>query len=274
MPKFFVFSDVHSFYTELQTALDEAGYDPLNEDHWLISCGDNFDRGDETLAMFRFLMKSPRLILVKGNHEDLLEDMCMRGYPYTNDKQNHTVDTVRAFDPKMPIDVACDTAYHTLRPLMRQMRNYFETENYVFVHGWIPIPCQTKNMICNVAIPSACHGDCPNSEWRDAPYSEWEAARWKNGMDMARNGFIIPDKTIVCGHWHCSYGHYMVAKDEAKKNGDNEFFCNAPEYYMFGEEANFSPFYDEGIIAIDACTAYTKKVNVIVIEDNFIEEEI
>lgn len=37
MPKFFVISDVHSFYTPMKEALDAAGFDPDDEDHWLIS---------------------------------------------------------------------------------------------------------------------------------------------------------------------------------------------------------------------------------------------
>ena len=45
MPKFFVVSDVHGFYDELLNALDDAGFDSENTDHYLISCGDNFDRG-------------------------------------------------------------------------------------------------------------------------------------------------------------------------------------------------------------------------------------
>ena len=37
-------------------------------------------------------------------------------------------------------------------------------------------------------------------------------------------------------------------------------------------DEDFSPFYSEGIIAIDACTAVSGRVNCIVIEDNEIEE--
>ena len=53
------------------------------------------------------------------------------------------------------------------------------------------------------------------------------------------------EKTIVCGHFHSAWGHQVF---EGKKN-------------------DFSPYYDEGIIAIDGCTSYTRMVNCIVIED-------
>ena len=36
IPKFFVTSDIHSFYTPLKKALDEAGFDPNNKEHLTI----------------------------------------------------------------------------------------------------------------------------------------------------------------------------------------------------------------------------------------------
>ena len=62
---------------------------------------------------------------------------------------------------------------------------------------------------------------------------------------------VMQRKTIVCGHWHTSYGH---SKYEHKGT-------------EFGEDADFSPYYGPGIIAIDACTAFSGKVNCLVIED-------
>ena len=47
MKKYFVCGDVHSFYTYLKEALDNAGFDLNNDDHVFVSCGDLFDRGDE-----------------------------------------------------------------------------------------------------------------------------------------------------------------------------------------------------------------------------------
>ena len=78
---------------------------------------------------------------------------------------------------------------------------------------------------------------------------QWNQARWFNGMDAAQTA--DENKTIVCGHWHTSYGH---SKYEHKGT-------------EFGEDADFSPYYGPGIIAIDACTAFSGKVNCLVIED-------
>lgn len=87
------------------------------------------------------------------------------------------------------------------------------------------------------------------SSWREADREQWNQARWFNGMDAAQTA--DENKTIVCGHWHTSYGH---SKYEHKGT-------------EFGEDAEFSPYYGPGIIAIDACTAFSGKVNCLVIED-------
>ena len=98
--KYFVFADVHGFYSILKNELDNAGFDVNNEDHMLISIGDNFDRGPENYEMFLFLkeMKEKnKIILIKGNHEDLFMDMLRKGYPQSHDYTNRTYDTLLQF---------------------------------------------------------------------------------------------------------------------------------------------------------------------------------
>lgn len=97
MPKFFITSDIHSYYTPLKKALDEKGFDPNNEDHWLVVCGDCFDRGNESVEVLHFLMQLERKVLIKGNHDLLLKNLCERGFPYSHDKSNGTVRTVQNF---------------------------------------------------------------------------------------------------------------------------------------------------------------------------------
>ena len=77
MPKFFVCSDIHSYLTPLKRALNEVGFDPDNTDHWLVVCGDTFDRGDESYELLKYLMRLERKILSyntpQGGHRDYLE---------------------------------------------------------------------------------------------------------------------------------------------------------------------------------------------------------
>lgn len=132
-------------------------------------------------------------------------------------------------------DAAKDTPFY--KEIIPAMLDYFETEHYVFTHGWIP------------SIPNRDKSYSYISSWREAGREQWNQARWFNGMDAAQTA--DENKTIVCGHWHTSYGH---SKYEHKGT-------------EFGEDADFSPYYGPGIIAIDACTAFSGKVNCLVIED-------
>jgi len=97
MKKYFVVADVHSFYDEMIDALMHAGFEMNNPEHIVICCGDMMDRGDKSREMLDFfydLYKSNRTILIRGNHEDLFEEMIERGFPLRHDGSNGTVKTL------------------------------------------------------------------------------------------------------------------------------------------------------------------------------------
>lgn len=75
--KYFVVADIHGFYDELITALDAAGYDRENPNHYFVSCGDVLDRGPRARSVLKFLLDLPkdRRIFIRGNHEDLMDDI-------------------------------------------------------------------------------------------------------------------------------------------------------------------------------------------------------
>ena len=248
--KYYVTADPHGFYTELHTALEESGFFDETMPHKLIILGDIFDRGNEALKMQSFileLMERNEVILVRGNHEDLFEEMITvdEGCPLRHHNSNGTYSTalqLTGYDPTLAIirnfDFAAkaqETPYY--KKIIPAMVDFYETPSYVFVHGWIP------------SIPERNGRVSYRGDWREAAPEEWRDARWINGIDAAQ--FCAEDKTIMCGHWHCSYGH---AKYENKGS-------------EFGSDADFSPYYGPGVVALDACTAYSKRVNVIVIED-------
>lgn len=244
MPKFFVVSDIHSFYAPLKKALDDKGFDPNNEDHWLVVCGDAFDRGGESEEVLHFLMSIERKILVKGNHDILLEECCMREYAYSYDASNGTCRTIQDLGGavyRRGFAECCCITWDRLARYRELLVNYFETQNYIFVHSWIPV---SKNDY----VPSY------NVDWRKANQNEWDDAMWGNPFAFAEYGFNKTGKTITFGHWHCSTGW-------AKAEGRSEF----------SQDAKFEPYYGDSFIAIDACTAHTGEVNVIVIEDEFLE---
>lgn len=254
--KYYVVADVHGFYTELRIALEELGFFTDSEPHKLIICGDLFDRGNEAMQLQEFvldLMGKEKIILIRGNHEDLAEELIEHAPRYYSDEwtvmlshhsHNGTVSTLEQLtgipistaitDTKAFVEKAKETPF--IKTILPKMVDYYETKKYVFVHGWIPTTVDGKYY----------------SAWRTANKHKWYAARWENGIRLAvENKVLVPRKTIVCGHWSTSFGHHK--------------YGNAPAMYTDG--ADFSPFVREGIIALDACTALSRKINCIVIKD-------
>ena len=250
MTKLFCISDVHGFYDEMIKALNDAGFEPDNPNHLLIGLGDYIDRGRKPLEVVRYLNNLPYKVLIRGNHEDLFEDMCRRGEPWMHDYSNGTCQTVfdlTGVNEPISFERRASIALTKITPLLNQMVDYYETEHYIFVHGWIP--CWDRGASRYVMENAFIY----NSEWRGLSTRDWKQARWRNGIDCAKHGIIEPNKTIICGHWHCSYGHWLDNPDKYSSS--------------IGEDSNFEPYYADGIIAIDACTAYSGKVNCIVIDD-------
>lgn len=257
MAKFFVCSDIHSFYTPLIKALNEKGFDPNNEDHWLVVCGDCFDRGPESYELLKYLMQLERKVLVKGNHDILLEECCMRGFPEWHDASNGTKKTIQDLGGAKygeSFDECCQITWNKTSAYRRLLRNYFETKNYIFVHSWIPTNVEFEGD----SKPWYKRGKTYSwmEDWRDANDVEWEEAMWGNPFNMWQDGLNQTGKTIVFGHWHCSTGHTLISKLKLSE---------------FGEDACWEPFIQDSVIGIDRCTAHTGEINVLVLEDEFLE---
>lgn len=260
--RYYVVADVHGFYDIMEEALTEKGYFADTAPHKIIMCGDLFDRGKGNKKVEQFVLDRlghDEIILIRGNHEDLLELFIERlptldevGIRFSSDFSNGTVDTVRQITgatmtkmilhPKTVAEQMKSSGVFT--KILPAMRNYYETEKYIFVHGWIPSIAQGmggRGLLFKY-----------KPGWRTAESIDWAYARWFNGMLAAHQGATEPGKTIVCGHWNASFGHTHYGSSPRE----------------FGEGADHSPYYADGIIALDACTVDSRKVNCIVIDDN------
>ena len=257
--KFFVTSDVHSFLDELMVALNEKGFEKDNKDHILCVCGDLFDRGTQPRQLFEFvkeLQAQDRLIYVAGNHESLLFD-CMHEIacgkvPSRHHFHNKTVETICricgqsewiVYDPTWR-DRICEAMQPVLDFISDNCIDYAEIGDYVLVHGWVP---------CYEGL----------DDFRDATSDDWERARWNNGMEMWRNPKCrVEGKTIIVGHWHCSYAWSHIEQKY------KEFPQPSHKHFQY----SFQPWIKDGIIALDACCAYSGKLNCIVIEDGRVND--
>ena len=255
MKKYFVISDIHGFYNEMIEALNKVGFDKENKEHILISLGDLFDRGKKNVECLNFVMSIPRdrRILIKGNHEELLEELLLNKRGIEDyDKHNGTLSTLEQFSGgKRNYGAIEETRKNILlQEYFLELVDYYANDKYIFCHGFVPFERKYREIVFNL----------------NASKEEWRSARWMNGMYQWRinkyhqdcYGQELKDKrTIVCGHWHTSYGHaqfHRVGEEFPRKNTSWKKHCC------------FDIFMDDGIIALDACTALTHKVNVFVFE--------
>lgn len=262
--KYFVVSDIHSHYDELIASLNQAGFDNDNDNHILISLGDAWDRGNKPIQVMDFLLDlydKKRAILIRGNHEDLLQELLDRGYLEMYDTYNGTFETIYHLawyctkqkrsetQVRLDLDELCSIIKRNpkIKKYLNSTIDYYELGDYVFTHGFIPFDYYFGYPMY---MP----------KWREASKKEWDKARFNNGIEFCSEYNIkIPNKTIVVGHFHCSYGNvrlekgFNIDKNEASK-------------LEFSNMKYFEPYFNDGIIAIDSCVYETKKINCLVLD--------
>ena len=278
MKRYFITSDIHSFYTPLMKELTKKGFDELNPEHVLVVCGDVFDRGNETLEVYNFLRSLPkeRLILIRGNHELLYKELLNKYFPESHDYSNGTVKTfcqIAGFEPNVldrhywyrqaflenvdyytnysnypqeywkQIQEIVDTSEVTKWIESDAWVNYWETEHYIFVHSYIPLQQALKMYY----VEDLGYRE----DWRNATDTEWEDAMWGCPWSKAKEGWNKTGKTIVCGHWHTSDFFNHLTKQK-KSVYDCPIF-KSKRYKLIG---------------LDACAAGSGKLNVLVLNED------
>lgn len=189
--KYFVFSDVHGKYDKLMDALSETDYDKDNENHYLISLGDNFDRGSQSAEILEFLINTPRIHLLLGNHEVFLLEFLLdnnRDMHTTNYIYNGMAETLESLtgltskecdalfmnDPNQLRKIV-KSKYPTLIKLIESMQLVLETKTHILVHASLGI-----------------YG---NLDKLNPHHALWD-------MDTIRYDYSHLDKKVVFGHTH------------------------------------------------------------------------
>ena len=232
MEKLFVVSDIHGHYTLLKEALEKSGFDKDNPEHKIICLGDYFDRGSENKLVLKFFEQLKNKVLLKGNHEELFLKLLETGKVLPHHYMNGTIQTLQEFFGKYCIDPNDDTVDFSgktsdvkrICDFINETVNYYETDEYVFVHGFLP------------AV-----------DYNKATEEDWQKARWLRWSEKYTGERPLKNKTLVCGHMPT-----LIARlfDYSRPMGDA------------------SIFYGNGLIALDAGTADSKQINVLVIEKN------
>lgn len=251
--KNFILGDVHGDYDAMINGLAKAGYNCGDSSHRIISLGDNFGRastGLKSKGVWKYLtnqmpeyqhVNAP--ICIRGNHESILLDVFRRGYLTQTDIYNGEAQTISSFAHCSKSEAIFDhemvqkAARTGVEEWIHNMPWYYETKNYIFVHGFLP---------------------AYDEEWGDwSAYNDedWHDASWTNTIeDISSFKQSYPlgwKKTIVFGHW-TSADFYS-------------YFDRKYDYYGHIYRND-----QLRIIACDCTTALTHNIEVLVVED---EEE-
>lgn len=252
--KNFVVSDVHDHYDLLLKALLEGGFEIDNESHRLILCGDAFYSGPQPGELFEFLRllsKKGRLIFIYGNHDVELLDNLKEG-KFKRAANRKCAELVVSYLTKKTsltdeeIVSECDRLGFT-QFLEKVPVWYYEDENYVFTHAFIPTKKRTYR-----------------DDWRNATAEEWRGAIRADAMLLSmRYGVSVPGKRIVCGHYTAA--RCFLMKDATENDWTNKIYKDVSGVSPEG----FKPFFGDTFIALDQRVKETKFINCIVIEDNY-----
>lgn len=240
--KLFVVSDVHGCFSLMKQALDNASFEPTNDEHLLVYCGDMFDKGLENLKVFYYLIALKNKVIIRGNHEDVLLDILITRRLRNPFYLNGTPDTIREFFSNNSIDDDCNVDFSSnerlrdkLMETISSLPSFYETKSYVFVHGWLPVRSNGQQFQIF-------------ENWRTASDEQWKNARSTKWTEMYESCNRLPSKKIVCGH----FPTFLAEANKSQKGCPDIFYGNE-------------------MIAIDGGTFITRRVNVLVLEDSLIK---
>lgn len=256
--KLFVVSDIHGHYTELIESLNKAGFDEKNDNHLLVVCGDNFDRGRENVEVYKYLKRldeENKAVILRGNHDTMfiyyLDGTVISPFNY---RYNGTNETFADFlQETAPFESWCllsegidnptvrdfanwlhyargtiNTEYPELLQWLKDRPYYFETTKHIFTHASI---------------------DTQAEDWHIPQYRTWEELTWDDGAFFGRK-INNTDKTVVIGHYSTRALRKMYNYDLENEDLDSILIRD-----------------DKRIIALDSCTILSHKINVLVLEE-------
>ncbi len=79
MKKIVVIGDVHGCYDELLLMMDKIN-NSIHEFEHIVFVGDYIDRGPKSKEVFNYVQDIPNVVMLKGNHEDMMCDHILRGH--------------------------------------------------------------------------------------------------------------------------------------------------------------------------------------------------
>lgn len=153
--KYFITTDVHGHYTEMKSALDEAGFNSDDANHKLIILGDLFDRGTENLKVLNYvydLLVKDKVQLIKGNHDEFFYDLRSMKWNASRNGFGKTLEEFlgRKLENDEPFKVAKEVfeKQPKLERVLKAMVDSITIDKFVLLHGGLDFEGYPDNW-CN-----------------------------------------------------------------------------------------------------------------------------
>ncbi len=248
----FVVSDIHDHFDLLIKALNSNGFDKNNNTHRLIICGDAFYSGPQPGELFEFmqeLYKKNRLIFIYGNHDiELLDNL--KNKHFTRPANRKCIELIvlyltggKDLNDEELISESNRLGFTDF--LEKVPVWYYETDKYIFTHGFIPT---SKNSY--------------NKNWRTSTEQEWRASTKKDAMMLSFKYKIHePNKIIICGHYSAARCHLMA--NATSSDWENKIYKDVSKV----PKDWFKPYVGETFIALDQSVKKSGFMNCIIINE-------
>ncbi len=232
--RYFFIDDIHSEYDKMILALERAGFD--KEKDTLVSLGDLFDRGTQTVEVLNYIMSLPNRVLIWGNHDLRLEELVklvkieeeIEWFDVSNGTYHTILDLVG--DRNKLIYNLKDTLKELKQSeIYKTLTNYFnecvyaiEFKDLIGTHAWTPH--KTVGALY-----------FPIDNWREETTElQWYRTTWAHIENCITNK-IFPDKKLIVGHWWA----WKIAKLYGERDYEGITKYESP---------------DNKLIAIDGCS--------------------
>ena len=263
--RYIFISDVHGQFDKMIRALNEVKFD--KDKDTLVSLGDLFDRGPNSLEVLEYIMSCPKRILIYGNHDLRLRDLFLGRLCVSYDYSNGVLETIKSFCGRnalstIPLGINIFSTDNNYKDKYRLLWKYFdecrfaiEFKDLVGTHAWIPaIVDYNKTSFDKNGNPISKVSYEYYEDWRSADRDLWEDITWCNSYDMFNSKVFIPNKKLIVGHWHA--WRFRVFANGIKYTNEKDIDFNTFEY-------------KDKLVAIDGCSNLGYgKVNAWVYETN------
>ncbi len=264
--KYFILSDPHGEYGIMMEGLEQAGFNPRNSTHFVVIIGDGFDRGPESAHIYKFMKNlGSRGIYIKGNHDCFFEEYLEKGmdgeFVLFNILHNGLGATINSFASKEQREVydtklleeyksLIQNRYPGILHWLKNLPLYYQTKHFVFVHAGF---------------------DPAKAVWNETSedFMLWD-------IENSHKTCYNTDKIVVIGHHHAA-----KVRENGNRAGMPDYDISELNYILnttdhnakvYGNTDEHRVYFTGTKICMDGMTNFTRKQNILVIEDEPYEE--